>query len=260
MRNIAILLQKEWQELRSQPLVLVGIVLPALVIAALALIALYATRSGEELPPGLNIPLDMIERPGMTPAEGLQTALGSQLSVALLLLPVIVTGSIAAYSIVGEKLGRTLEPLLATPVATWELLSAKVLAALVPGVLATWLAGLIVAVGVQILAISPAVAAAILSPERVVLLGLAAPLLALAAVSLTVAVSARANDVRSAQQASGILVVPVLLLLFGPALGLALQGVVAALAVAALLAVVAGGLLLFAVRSFQREQIITRWR
>jgi ABC-2 type transport system permease protein len=150
--------------------------------------------------------------------------------------------------------------LLATPVATWELLSAKVLAALVPGVLATWLAGLIVAIGVQILAISPAVAAAILSPERAVLLGLAAPLLALAAVSLTVAVSARANDVRTAQQTSGVLVVPVLLLLFGPAIGFAFQGVAVALAVAAVLALIAGCLLALAVRTFQRETVLTRWR
>lgn len=260
MRNILIMLRKEWRELRGQPLLLAGVVAPALVLAALALLALGLAGSAGGLPAGFNLPLGATPRPGMSPAEGLQAALGGQLFVALLLLPVIVTGSIAASSVVGEKLGRTLEPILATRVRSWELLTAKVLAALLPGVLATWAAGLIIGLGVPLLALSPAVTAAILTPERLVLLGLVAPLLALAAVSLTVAISARVNDVRTAQQTSGVLVLPVLLLLFGPAVGLSLQGLTAALTVAAALALIAGGLLALAVRTFQRETVLTRWR
>src|SRR5205814_778348 len=42
--------------------------------------------------------------------------------------------SVAAYAVVGEKQARTLEPLLATPITTFELLAAKVLGALVPGI------------------------------------------------------------------------------------------------------------------------------
>jgi len=260
MRNIQIILRKEWRELRGQPLLLAGVIAPALVLAALSLVALFVARGGAGLPPGLNLPLGATAYSGLSAAEGMQIALGGQLGVALLLLPVIVTGSIAAYSVVGEKLGRTLEPLLATPVRTWELLAAKVLAALLPGVLATWGAGLVVGLGVPLVALSPAVAAAILSPERLVLLGLVAPLLALAAVSLTVAISARVSDVRTAQQTSGVLVLPVLLLLFGPVAGLSVQGVGMALGVTLLVSLVAGGLLALAVRVFQREAILTRWR
>ena len=40
--------------------------------------------------------------------------------------------SVAAYSVIGEKQARTLEPLLATPITTFELLAAKVLGALLP--------------------------------------------------------------------------------------------------------------------------------
>ena len=40
--------------------------------------------------------------------------------------------SAAAHAVVGEKQARTLEPLLATPITTVELLVAKVLGALVP--------------------------------------------------------------------------------------------------------------------------------
>ena len=51
-----------------------------------------------------------------------------------LLLLVPVTGAItfAGHSLVGEKLGRSLEPLLATPITTFELLVGKVIGALIP--------------------------------------------------------------------------------------------------------------------------------
>ena len=47
-----------------------------------------------------------------------------------------VTGgmSVAAHSVIGEKQARTLEPLLATPLKTSELLAAKVISAAIPGV------------------------------------------------------------------------------------------------------------------------------
>ena len=40
--------------------------------------------------------------------------------------------SVASDSIIGEKQARTLEPLLATPITTFELLAAKILGALLP--------------------------------------------------------------------------------------------------------------------------------
>ena len=42
--------------------------------------------------------------------------------------------SVAAHSVIGEKQARTLEPLLATPVTTFELLAAKVIGAALPGI------------------------------------------------------------------------------------------------------------------------------
>lgn len=54
-------------------------------------------------------------------------------------MPAYIPLSIATFSIIGEKQARTLEPLLAAPVRTVELLAGKAIAALVPGVLAGWL-------------------------------------------------------------------------------------------------------------------------
>lgn len=260
MRNILTILQKEWLDLRQQRLLVAGIVAPALILAVLSLVALSLAGRHEGLPSGVNIPVVAVAVPGLDAGENFQIGLGGQISLLLLLLPVIVTGSVASYSIVGEKLGRTLEPLLATPVQSWELLIAKILTAVVPGVLATWTAGLLVGVCVPMLAKSPAVAAAILSSEHLVLFVLGAPLLALAAVSLTVSISARVSDVRTAQQTSGVLVLPVLLLLFGPAFGLAIQGVLLTLLIVGMLTIVSTGLLALAIVTFQRERILTRWR
>ena len=53
----------------------------------------------------------------------------------------IVPSTIAAYSIIGEKNSHTLEPLLATPVRRWQLLAGKMLSALLPAVLVTWVSG-----------------------------------------------------------------------------------------------------------------------
>jgi ABC-2 type transport system permease protein len=55
-----------------------------------------------------------------------------QFLIVFLLMPVTGAMALAAHAIVGEKQARTLEPLLATPLTTLELLMAKVLGALIP--------------------------------------------------------------------------------------------------------------------------------
>ena len=53
-----------------------------------------------------------------------------QFLIVFLLMPITGAMALAAHAIVGEKQARTLEPLLATPITTGELLVAKVLGAL----------------------------------------------------------------------------------------------------------------------------------
>ena len=50
-----------------------------------------------------------------------------------MLIPLFIPVNIAAYSIVGEKTTHSLEPLLATPISTGELLAGKNLASVIPG-------------------------------------------------------------------------------------------------------------------------------
>ena len=55
------------------------------------------------------------------------------------MMPLMVPVTIAAYSIVGEKVTRSLEPLLATPISTTKLLLGKGLAAALPGIVTAWI-------------------------------------------------------------------------------------------------------------------------
>ncbi len=159
----------------------------------------------------------------------------------------ILPSVIASYSVVGEKSNRTLEPLLATPLKTWELLAGKMLAALIPAMALTWICGALYIAGVWAGAVSPRVFAAVVSPGWLTVFLLCTPLLALIAIAAMVAISARVNDPRTAQQFS-VVVVPFLGVFFGQLTGvLVLSPLIAALAVW-------GATLLF-----QRKVILTRW-
>jgi len=57
-----------------------------------------------------------------------QVFLFQQFLMVFLLIPITGAMALAAHAVVGEKQARTLEPLLATPITTAELLVAKVLA------------------------------------------------------------------------------------------------------------------------------------
>jgi ABC-2 type transport system permease protein len=59
--------------------------------------------------------------------------------ILFLMMPLMVPVTIAAYSIVGEKVSRSLEPLLAAPITTTRLLMAKGLAAAIPGIVMAWI-------------------------------------------------------------------------------------------------------------------------
>ena len=60
-----------------------------------------------------------------------------------LLMPIAIASTAAAFSIVGEKQQRTLEPILATPITDREFLTGKLLVCLVPTVAVTWITAVV---------------------------------------------------------------------------------------------------------------------
>jgi ABC-2 type transport system permease protein len=261
MNRVWVILRKEWLELRQDRLILLGTFGPALMLTILPLLGLWAVRRAPDSAPQDNTLTDA--NPllvGLGGREFGQAILGQQLSVFFFLLPLIIPSVIAAYSIVGEKAGRTLEPLLASPLRTWQLLLGKTLAALLPAVAVTWLLGGLFVLGVRALAVSPRVVAAVITPGWLTVLILCTPLLALVTIALMVGISARVHDPRTAQQISGVLVLPVVTFVAGQVTGRLVLSPALAVGLTVVLALLAALTLLVASRLFAREAVLTRWR
>lgn len=136
-----------------------------------------------------------------------------------LVLPLMASAVVAADSFAGEKERRTLEALVYTPTTDRELLLAKVLGALIPGALVSlggFVVYTIVANGVAL-----SVVGMLILPNTLWLLlaffvGPAAVTLGL---GVTVIASARVNSFQEAYQISSLVILPVVLLVVGQAMG-----------------------------------------
>jgi ABC-2 type transport system permease protein len=260
MNKSFVILRKEWSELRRQRGLLLGI---SLMPALITLIPVVITYMVSYLPETFEQPLPFEKTNpalfGMTQVERQQTFIGQTFAVMLLLIPLIVPSIIASYSIIGEKLAHTLEPVLATPVTTEELLFGKCLAAGIPAVTITWICGAIFVTGLSLVTVSRRVLMAVVSSGWLIVLILCVPLIVMIAVTAMVAISSRVNDPRTAQHISAVAVIPVLTIFFGQLAGLLILSPLFALGAAVILAVLAVASIRLAKRIFQREVILTRW-
>jgi ABC-2 type transport system permease protein len=172
----------------------------------------------------------------------------------------ILPTSIAAYSIVGEKVEKSLEPLLATPSTDGEILLGKVLSAFVPTMIAIW-AGAAVYMAL-IDRITEASLGYFYYPNLTIVaqVFVLAPLVAIVAIESSVAVSSRVQDVRSAQQISGILFLPFILLYVAAEIQVFPLNTTNTLILAGALGAIALGLFSLSRKIFDREEILTRWK
>jgi ABC-2 type transport system permease protein len=189
----------------------------------------------------------------------IQLFLFQQFLMMFLITPVTGAMALASHAVVGEKQARTLEPLLATPVTTFELLTAKVLGALLP-TMAISAIGLAIYLGGIAWLGSPGVGAAMASLRTLLLTVLVAPAAALVSLQAAILISSRVNDPRTAQQFGALIIVPLVVLMVAEFSGSVwLSSAALALIGGALLAVW-GLLSAFSVAVFERETILTRWR
>lgn len=260
--RILAILRREWAELRRSRVVLVSVILPPLLFIAFPLAGIYGgiiPYLADNTPQLEGLRRAVPELRGLNDRQAIEVLLLGQSLGLLLLAPISAALTIASYSIVGEKQQRTLEPLLASPIRTWELLLAKTLAAALPSVAAGWLAFLLLTLAAAP-ALSRGALAYLLGPTGLLLIVVLAPLVALLGVGLAVLASTRADDPRAAQQLGALVVLPLLGLLFAQATGLIYLGPSVVLAASLAAALVNLGLLLLAARLFEREAILTRWR
>jgi len=182
-----------------------------------------------------------------------------QFLLLLVLSPIAAAMSVAAWAIVGEKQARSLEPLLASPVTTFELLAAKTLSALLPAVILSVAMFCVYVAGVATLA-GAGVALSLLTAQPLTVMFLLGPLAALAALQLAVCMSSRANDPRSAQQMGALVILPLAGLMVLQLMGAVPLSVSNVLMIVAGLVAVNVALAAAAVAVFDRESILTRWK
>lgn len=176
------------------------------------------------------------------------------------LIPAILPTVIASYTFVGEKLNRSLEPLLATPTTDAELLAGKSLSIFLPTMLVTWLSFIPFVLLVNFLS-APVIGYAPL-PNATWLIGvfLLAPLFCIMAIALNVVVSSRVTDVRAAQQLGSLVVLPVVILFAVSLSGLFALGPLTMLLLTAAVALVDLGIMSLTLKTFRREEILVRWK
>lgn len=266
MNHIRTIIDKEWAEVFKNRMVILSLVLLPLLFTTLPLVMLGVTRtSGMEgldaqssgLPQGF---IDSACQGGVNAGDCMQMYVVNEFLILFMLMPVMIPITIAAYSIVGEKTTHSLEPLLATPITTVELLAGKCLAAVIPAILVTDLAFGIFNLGLVLLKVSPVVRAYIGGPIWVLGIVILGPILSVIAVNFAIYVSARVNDPRAAEQFASVIIMPLLLVMFAQMAGVIVINVISMLAAIALCLLVAFGMLHLGTLVFDRENILTRWK
>jgi len=250
---------KEWRDLLSNRLLLGAVALPALIFAAIPT-GLVAFIQLNDLDPHQlgQIQQYIANFPNLAPKLAAEGFIITNFMAYFLLIPAMVPMAIATQSVIGEKVARSLEPQLATPLEVGELLAGKTMAAALPAIIATW------AVFALYGFVNGAIADPILTQlifSNVWLLAMATlvPLICLFSVLLGIVVSSRVDDPRTAQQIGGFVVIPIIAVavaqfVSGRATFSIQQVVIGDLLVAGLIGVT----LLIGSWAFDRESILTR--
>jgi ABC-2 type transport system permease protein len=261
MNKILTIIDKEWAEVFKNRAVLFTVILLPLIFTVMPLVILYTMGLTGEGGGVSDMPPEFTRMCGnLRGTACIQVYIIYQFMLLFMMLPLAIPVAISAYSIVGEKTTRSLEPLLATPITTAELILGKGLAAAIPAIGATWAGFLVFAFGARMLVPNPLVSARLLDPTWLIGVLVLGPLLAAAAVCMSIIVSSRVSDPRTAEQLSMVVIVPLLGVFFGQVAGVVLIDAAFMLTAVAVMLVVDAGLVYLGVRLFRRETILTQWR
>lgn len=177
-----------------------------------------------------------------------------------LLIPAMASSVIASDSFAGEKERKTIEGLLATPLTDAELMLGKMLVAFVPSMLVTLVSFAAYTAMVDILGFPLFGRFVLPTLNWVLTIFLLAPAIAMAGIAVTVIVSARVKGFREAQQMSVLIIVPIMGLVIGQALGLFLLVPEVIVILFVVFAIIDAIILRIGLGMFQREEILSRIR
>ena len=168
--------------------------------------------------------------------------------------------AIASYSLVGEKVQKSIEPLLATPTTEGEILLGKSIAAFLPPIAALYIGAVIFMVLIDSLTYSTLGYFYFPNWNMGVIMVLVAPLGSILSIEFDILISSRVSDVRAAQQLGGIVALPFVgIYVLAEASILSLESSNLLIISASLVAI---DVILFYISEgvFRREKILTKWK
>ena len=262
-QRVQAIVEKEWLDMRKNKLIVLSMfLLPILVVAMILGTAWGMARTSPEdderdgLAQGLTLPPSLA---ALSERDATMVLMNDQFMFYLLLMPIALPVYVTAYSIIGEKETHSLEPLLATPVGTEELLLGKVIAAVTPAVLAAWLSFGLTAAGMFFIA-SRVVFLHLVRPIWTLGMLVHGPLFGLLSAISGVIASSRMNDPRAAQQVAGLIIVPVIGASVAVLMGRIYLDISVLLWATVVMILVNLAALRLTIGLFQRETILTRWK
>lgn len=189
-------------------------------------------------------------------------SLGAESIIYLfVILATVLPSTIAAYSIVGEKIEKTLEPLLATPTTDDEILLGKGIAAFIPPIVSTWVGASIFMTAADFILKGAGLGYYYFPNWNAgVMLFLLAPLAAVLSIEVAVIASSRVSDVRGANQIAGLMFIPFLVVFFFGAEGIIPFDVNTLLIFSLIVFLFDVGLYFVSKSTFNREEILTKWK
>jgi len=269
-RIIMAIARKDWQEVRQNKMAWMPmLVLPVILCVLLPLLVILG-------PTVLNVPpdaltsgqdIDSLTR-ALPPAVQEQIAgmndhqtmiyfiLAFTLAPMFLILPIMTASIIGSDSFVGEKERKTMESLLYTPATDRELFLGKMLAAVVPAVLISWGAFIVYALILNLIGGSVMGRVWFPTPAWWPLILWVTPAVAVLGMLGAVLVSARVNTFMEAYQTTGVLILPVIVLLVAQLGGVIYLGVVTTLVVGLAIWLIDAVLLWGALRLFSRAALL----
>jgi ABC-2 type transport system permease protein len=265
--------QKDLREVRQnkmawQPALIVPIIfvvaLPLLMIVGPQLLPEsdqeFANTTGDLATMVTNLPPELHAQ-----IEGLQ---GMQVWIVLftgflfapmfLIIPIMTASVVGAESFVGERERKTLEALLYTPATEKELFLGKVLASVVPAIGLTLLSFVVYTFVVNIAAYPVMGRIWFPLPTWYPLIFWVAPAVATMGMAASVLISSRVTTFMEAYQTSGLLVLPLIILLVGQLTGVIYLSVPFALGLGAVLWVINAALIYIGVKQFRRAGLIAK--
>jgi ABC-2 type transport system permease protein len=200
----------------------------------------------------------LISRKGL-PSVGVVILLDA-FSFFFIILAVILPVTLASYSIVGEKVEKSLEPLLTTPITDDEFLLGKTLAAFLPALVSAYAGIAIFMVLVDITTRSYLGYLFFPNWNMVIILLLAIPLGCLFSTETNIIISSRINDIRASQQLGALILIP-----FGAIYVMFevnfISFNITNLLILCAVVLIADLILFYLTKAiFRREEILTKWK